>query len=82
MEKYQVFKELEVVLEAFKEWGKERGIGEDPEDWLPWWECFLAGYEFRVQQILKQQSEPCDFCDLNKKFYGHAYCPKCGRDLQ
>lgn len=28
----------------FCEWADEHGIGEDTEDWMPWWECWYAGY--------------------------------------
>jgi len=31
---------------AFILWAETHGVsGEDEEDWGPWWECFLTGYE-------------------------------------
>ena len=34
------------VWDAFELWADEHAVGsEHKEDWLPWWECFLAGYE-------------------------------------
>jgi hypothetical protein len=30
---------------AFDKWADENNVGEDPEDYGPWWECFLAGFD-------------------------------------
>lgn len=31
---------------AFELWADQHFIGDEyEEDWRPWWECFLAGYE-------------------------------------
>lgn len=30
---------------AFELWADQHFVGEGEEDWEPWWECFLAGYE-------------------------------------
>ena len=38
--------------EDFLAWKRvqEVEIGDDPEDWEPWWECFHAGYKAGFQQ--------------------------------
>lgn len=30
---------------AFELWADAHAVSEVEEDWLPWWEAFLAGYE-------------------------------------
>lgn len=30
---------------AFELWADAHEISKDPDDWLPWWQCFLAGFE-------------------------------------
>lgn len=32
------------LWDKFREWAEPDGVPlDDPEDWLPWWKCFLAG---------------------------------------
>ncbi len=37
------------AFEEFWAWKGDEGIGEHEDDWLPWWECFLAGYNYATQ---------------------------------
>lgn len=30
---------------SFCSWASEHGVGSEPVDWLPWWQCFEAGAE-------------------------------------
>ena len=40
------------ILKKFNEWRDSinTDLGDDYEDWGPWWECFLAGYKARAAQ--------------------------------
>jgi hypothetical protein len=29
---------------AFELWADQHSVSEHPDDWLPWWECFDAGF--------------------------------------
>lgn len=41
--------------ETFLDYATERGINmEDEEDWGPWWECFITGYNAAVKFIRKE----------------------------
>ena len=42
-------KERQQVLDAFWNWARGEGIGEDPADYMPWLECFVAGYKEGVK---------------------------------
>ena len=30
---------------AFELWADTHEVGDEPEDWQEWWDCFLAGVE-------------------------------------
>ena len=36
---------------AFERWANDNGIQDDPDDWVPWWECWKAGYKAGVNQL-------------------------------
>jgi hypothetical protein len=36
--------------EAFELWADTHGIPDEQEDWEPWWECFLAGFEIGLAE--------------------------------
>ena len=47
-----------VAFEKFWSWKDNEGIGEDQEDWMPWWECFWAGYKDAVRTpMVKENSQ-------------------------
>lgn len=33
------------AFEEFWQWKESQGISDEEDDWLPWWECFWAGYK-------------------------------------
>lgn len=33
---------------AFERWGDKEGIGVETEDWMAWWECWKAGYNYAM----------------------------------
>ena len=35
---------------AFELWADEHFIPEHPDDWAPWWDCFLAGFEIGLAE--------------------------------
>ena len=37
------------AFEEFWLWRRENGISSCEADWIPWWECFWAGYETGVK---------------------------------
>ena len=41
----------EYCWSAFSKWAEENGIGTHPDDWEPWYRCFIAGWNARVVDI-------------------------------
>jgi len=37
--------------EAFEEMAIKNGLGEEEEDWMPWYDFFVAGYEAGVRDM-------------------------------
>lgn len=40
----------EPMWAAFNKWADENDVGQHPDDWQPWLECWMSGYDFRCME--------------------------------
>ena len=49
MGEYNLKEHEAAAFEEFWQWREVSGIGDQEEDWSPWWKCFWAGYQYASQ---------------------------------
>lgn len=41
---------------AFSAWCDNNGVGDDADDWQPWWECFLEGHTIALRTLTNPEA--------------------------